>query len=196
MFALQQQAHAQALRQVAMFGGDAARRVVAQHLGHRRHAAVDFDAQVLAEAAPRSGQIPHGLHRQAQPAREAVGLHLALHDDQFVVLEQILVGVEQIFVRHRFDRLALVVELEDRNPPALAVDDAQVADDAGQQLGLAAVQHIGIAALGELAHLGRALVEHVARQIKAQRRLFEQQALANAPRRGRHQLGLLRRCGV
>ena len=37
----------------------------------------------------------------------------------------------------------LVVELEDRDPAALAVDDAQVGDDAGEQLRLAAVDQVG-----------------------------------------------------
>ena len=48
--------------------GDAARREVAQHLGDRRHAAVDLDPQVLAEAAARAGQVPDLLHVEAQAA--------------------------------------------------------------------------------------------------------------------------------
>ena len=42
---------------------DAARREVAQHLGDRRHAAVDLDAQVLAEAAARRRRGPRPAAR-------------------------------------------------------------------------------------------------------------------------------------
>src|SRR4029079_18686920 len=74
---LQLQANAQAFLDLAVLGLRAARREVAQHLGDRRHAAVDLDAQVLAEAAARAGEIPHALHVEADAAGEAAGLDLA-----------------------------------------------------------------------------------------------------------------------
>jgi hypothetical protein len=78
--------------------------------------------------------------------------------------------------------LALVVQFEDGHLAALAVDDAQVADDAGQQLRVAAVQHVSVGALGKQAHLGGVLVKHVARHIEAQGGFLEQQTLADGPR--------------
>ena len=56
---------------------------------------------------------------------------------------------------------ALVVELEQAELAALAVDDAEITDDAGQQLRLARVDQVGQFALDEAAHLQRHLVEQV-----------------------------------
>ena len=44
---------------------------------------------------------------EAQAAAEAVGLHLALHHQQFVVAQRVAVGVEDLLVGHRLDRLIL-----------------------------------------------------------------------------------------
>jgi hypothetical protein len=90
-------------------------------------------------------------------------------------------ATEQLLVGDRLDRIAHVVEAEQRDPAALAVDDAQLADDAGQEQRLARVDQVGDAQLGEAAHLGRALVEQVPREVEAERRLLEREALLDAP---------------
>ena len=75
-------------------------------------------------------------------------------------------GVQQVFAGHGLDRLGLVVELEDRHAAALTVDHAQVADDAGQQLRLARVDQVGIAAAHDAPHLVGTLVEQIAGEVE------------------------------
>ena len=60
-----------------------------------------------------------------------------VHDADRLVLEQLAVRVQQRLVGRGFDGARFVVELEQPQAPALAVDDAQLADDAAQQLRLA-----------------------------------------------------------
>ena len=87
-----------------------------------------------------------------KPPEKRSGCSLAMHDHQLVVLEQVAVGVEHAPRRRRPRSTSrLVVELEQRQPAALAVDDAQVADDAGQQLRLARVDQFVDLALGRSA---------------------------------------------
>src|SRR6185369_11952363 len=117
--AVQLQANAQALLDLAVLGLRAPRREVAQHLGDRRHAAVDLDAQVLAEAAARAGEVPHALHLKAEAAAEAVGLDAPLGDDELVFLQQLAVGDEQLFARDRVCRLAHVVSLNSATRPRM-----------------------------------------------------------------------------
>ena len=95
--------------------------------------------------------------------------------------------VDQLLVGHRLDVLALVVELEDRHTSALAIDDAQIADDARQQLRLARVDQVGDLAARELPHFALALVEQMAGQVEAERRLLQRQPLLDAPGLGLHQ---------
>ena len=68
--------------------------------------AVDGHAQELAEAAARRRQVPDLVDVQAKAAREAVRLQPRHHDDQFVVLEQVAVGVDHGLVRGGLDRAA------------------------------------------------------------------------------------------
>ena len=69
-------------------------------------------AQVFAKTAARSGQVPHLLHLEAQPARKAVGLRQHLQQHQFVVLQQVAVRLQQRVVGAGFEHGAAVVELE------------------------------------------------------------------------------------
>jgi hypothetical protein len=115
--------------------------------------------QVLAEAAARGGQVPHLVHGELQSARETVGLQLAHDDDEFVILQQVAVGVDQRLVSPCVNAAGLVVQLEQRQLAALAVDHAQVAHDAGQQLRLAAVNQLVNLALDKAPHLQRHLIK-------------------------------------
>ena len=100
-------------------------------------------------------------------------------------LQQVAVGVEQLFVgRPPRSRSVLSSSLKIATPAALAVDDAQVADDAGEQLRLAACRSgRRCARLQKRRTSAATLVEQVAREVEAERRLLERQPLLHAPRR-------------
>src|SRR4051812_12620784 len=66
----------------------------------------------------------------------------------------------------------------------MAVDDPEVADDAGQELRLAAVDQVDDARPHEAPDLVGALIEHVPRQIEAECGLLEREPLFDAPRFG------------
>ena len=83
-------------------------------------------------------------------------------DDVGAVLERVARRLDQAFVGCGLHDPRFVVELEDRHLAALAIDDAQIAHDAGQQLRLAAVDQIVDAAAHELAHLALDRVKQVA----------------------------------
>ena len=126
-------------RDAAALARDAARRELAQHLGHRRHAAVDLDPQVLAEAAARGGQVPHLRTFSRRPPVKRSGCTLPWTMTSSSSFSSSRLALSSSSLATASIGLAAVVELEDRHAAALAVDDAQVADDAGQQLRLAAV---------------------------------------------------------
>ena len=95
-------------------------------------------------------------------AREAVKLLLAHDDDELIVFEQIAVRVDQRFIGPRLDHAGFVVQLEQRQLAALAVDNAHVGHDAGQQLRLARVEQVFNLALDKAAHLQCHFVKQMA----------------------------------
>ena len=98
--------------------------------------------QVFAVAAAGRGQIDQGVHVQAQIAAEAVKLGAALGDEQGVFLED-AVGIGKYgFVGAGLERGAAIVELEQGELAAGAVDEAQVGHNARQPLNLATVVQI------------------------------------------------------
>ena len=134
---VQAQAHAQALDQFALLGVQTPRGPGADQIGHRSLAPVERHGQMATEARTRSSQVPQLLHRETQAATVAVLLHATLGDEQRVLGQQIALDIQQVLVDHAFDGFGAVVELEDRCPATLAVDDPEVTDDARQQLRLA-----------------------------------------------------------
>ena len=152
--ALHREPHAQASHQFALL----------------RH--LPLAAETRAPAAAMSGALPLTATRRnlpkrqravarsqtwlmlrRKPPRKTVGLQLRHHDDQFVVLEQMAIGVDHGLIGRGFDHAGLVVELEERQLAALAVDHAEVVHDAGQQLRLARVDQIVDLALARSAAL-------------------------------------------
>ena len=137
--------------------------------------------QIACEATARIGQAEHVLRLDAQPAAEMVVLHAAAEHHELVVLEQITVGIQRGLVHRGLQHRTLVVQLEQAQLAALAVDHAQITHDAGQQLRLATVAQFTQRGTQEVAHLVLHLVEEVARQVKTHRQLFLRQALLDAP---------------
>ena len=88
--------------------------------------------QMFAKPAARGFKAPHLLHGQLHATRKPIRLHLSHHNNQFVVLEPLFVGVDQGLVGTCFDDPGLVIKLEQRQFATLPMDDPQVADDAGQ----------------------------------------------------------------
>ena len=152
----------------------------AAHIGR---GGADGHAQVFAETAAGGRQRPDLRERDLVAAGKAVGLHAAQGDDEFVVFQAGGVLAEQGFFGAGFDGGALVFQPEKGKLAALAVDDAQAADDAGDELRLAAFLQAGQVAAHELAHFRPGGVEQVAREVKADGGFFFQQALFHAPGR-------------
>src|SRR5262245_7289135 len=94
--ALDAQPNRQPDRDRTLFAGDAAHWPLAHELLCGRHAAVDADLEVAAEARARAGEVPHRLHVEAQATGEAIGLRTALHDQQLVLAQQIARGLEHV----------------------------------------------------------------------------------------------------
>ena len=157
---------------------------LAQQADHVGHLLAHADLQVAREAAARIGQVEQLLCLHAQATAEVVQLQAPGDDDEFVVLEQIAIGIERVLVHRGLDHARAVIDLEQAQPPALAIDGAEVADDAGQGLGLAAVAQLGQRCAHEAAHLLFDLVEQMARQVKAHGGLFLGQPLLHAPGQG------------
>ena len=133
----QAQAHRQTAFQFPLLRHFGTRRKVFHHACNIRRRSVDGNAQILAELAAGGLQIPH--LRDLEAAAKALGraLQRALHNHQLVVFQQVAVGIEHRIIDRRFQHIGFVVELEDDQLAAVAVDDAQIADDGGQQLRLA-----------------------------------------------------------
>ena len=112
-------------------------RMIAQQTSDVGCAAVDGDFEVFAKATARLSQVPHLVDAQTQAARKTIWLHLAHDDDELVVFQGVAIGVDGGFVGGGFDDARFVVEFEDGQFAALAVDDAHVSDDTREQLGFA-----------------------------------------------------------
>ncbi len=119
-------------------------------------------------------------------------MQLAHHDDQFVVLEQVPVRIDQRLVSTRLDHTGFVIQFEQGKLAALAVDDPKIRHDARQQLRLTRIHQLVDPALHKVPYLGGHFIKKMPRQIKANRRFLQHQALAHAPGHGMNQFGLLR----
>ncbi|MNW02926.1 hypothetical protein D3C71_1987870 [compost metagenome] len=80
-----------------------ARRKLTDQPGYIWRLVSHHDVQILAETAPRTGQVPHLLHLHTQPAAEMVELQTPHHHDKLVFLELVAVGVEEALVGRRLD---------------------------------------------------------------------------------------------
>ena len=101
-------------------------------------------------------------------------------------------GVHQRFVDPRINQAGFVVQLEQRQFAALAVDDSEVADDAGQQLRLTRVGQRFNLPLGKTTHFECHFVKQMARQVEPNCCFLKRQAFLHPPRHSLDQSGLLR----
>ena len=85
--------------------------------------------------------------------RKAVRLDDAHHNDQLVLFEQVTICLHQSIIYRSVDLTRGVVELEQTQLAALAIDHPEVADDPGQQLGFPGVDQVVNLAFYKLAHL-------------------------------------------
>ncbi len=101
------------------------------------------------------------------------------------------IGIDHGLVGCSFHHRTLVVQFKDGQLAALAIDDAKVAHNTGQQLWLAAVNQIVNFALGKQADFALYGIKQMTRQIKTNGCFFVGQLLFNAPRQHIDQIGLL-----
>jgi len=107
-------ANRQTAHQLTFFGGLNLGRKVLQQALDVGGFAVDLNAEVFAKATTGCSQTPDLLDAQTQAAPgKTIGLGLGHDDDQFVVAQQIAMGVDQVFIGGGLDDGTLVVELED-----------------------------------------------------------------------------------
>ena len=102
------------------------------------------------------------------------------------------IGVDHGLIGCGFHDGALVVQFENSQLAALAVDDAQIAHNARQQLRFTAVNQIVNFAFGKLADFAFHGIKQMTRQIETHGGFFVGQLLFDAPWQHVNQLWLLR----
>ena len=193
---VQAQAHRQPAHLLALLTAVAPGRKVFDQARHIRRAAIDGHTQVFAEAAARFFEVPDLRDFEAKATRHAIGLQTALHNHQLVVLELVSVCIEHRFIGSGFDHSRLVIEFEQREFAALAVDHAQVGHDGSDQLRLSRINQVCNLAFGKLAHFELDFFKKMTRQEKSDGSFFVRQARLHAPGHGFDQRRLLRAGGV
>ena len=193
---VQAQAHRQPPHLFALLTALAPGRKVFDQTRHIRRAAIDGHTQVFAEAAASFFKVPDLRDFEAKATRQAIGLQTALHNHQLVFLELVSVCIEHRFIGSGFDHSRLVIEFEQREFAALAVDDTQVGNDGSDQLRLSRINQVCNLAFGKLAHFKLNLFKKMSRQVKADGSFFMRQARLHAPGHGLDQRRLLRAGGV
>ena len=182
---MQQQAHTHAQRHRHTIVAQALLRGVGLQQALQLGALVArFNQQIARKAAARIGQAPDLGGLDAQATAEVVVLYTPLQHDKFIVLERVFGGLQRGFIDRSFQHGAFVVDLEQAQLAALAVDHTQIADDACQQLGLAAVFEFGQGRAHKAAHFFFHLVKQMSRQVKADGGFFVHQLFTHAP--GQH----------
>ena len=101
------------------------------------------------------------------------------------------IGIDHGLVGRGFHHGALVVQFKDGQLASLAIDDAQIAHDTGQQLWLTAVDEIINFAIGKLTNFALNRIKQMTRQVKPKGCFFLGELLFHTPRQHLHQLGLL-----
>ena len=118
--------------------------------------------QKFAKAAARLLQAPDLLHHKTRSKAVAPGLQTATHNHQGVILQEAAVGSQQGLISGGFNCRRLVIQRENAHLAAIAIDDLEAADDAGQHLGLAGFQHLLDRPFGKAAHFQRHFIKQVA----------------------------------
>ena len=187
----------QAQRRAALLGGCAARRPLAQHILHRRHAAV--------HAAPTgSGR---SAHARAARSHTCCTFSRRPPEKRSGCTRPCTTSSSSSRSRSRWPRAplrwpplrcaslmssSLKIATRPRWPLTTRKSLTMPASNCGSRVSTRSAMR----RLREPAHLGLALLEQVARQVEAERRLLQRSAAPGRPGLGRDQRRLLRRCGM